>query len=84
MEKGYPMIKLDGLQYDLEDAINALSAVIMAVEDGSAATESFTGAYRAVHAHLYHLNSQMRNYVDALFEEARAAKIEGQNGKMSS
>lgn len=71
------MIKLDGLQYELTNAISLVLMAMVAMEEGAFAAESWTGSLHAAHNYLDHLNSQIRDCIDALFEEARAAEAEG-------
>lgn len=84
MEKGYSLIKLDDLAYEFENAINMIFVAGQAIEKGDFEAEAYAGSLYAAHDHLKHLNSRLRDHIDALFEEVRAAEREGQNGKMSS
>lgn len=74
MEKGYSLIKLDGLQYELTNAISLVLITMVVMEDGIFAAESLIGSLHAAHNYLDHLNSQIRDCIDALFEEVRAEK----------
>ena len=69
----YPMQKLDNAQYRLTCAIRLLNAVQVCMESGSRVMEECAEALYGANNYLFSLNSEMREAIDAIFEERRSS-----------